>query len=426
MQKWLENKMLQFHFRGSERFIKHMILNHIISDDLECENLISLYFFFSLYFFNKTLYKKNKLYAGWYMENVLKRFFFAIAAYDWMYMFFIYVSEVLGIIFKILNNYFKIHLNFYAISNNCINARFLSRFIARKFAQNYGFYELINPIKRELTIVCRHTRGSYRGFFYGKIRNQLDYSKSIIYRKSIFKSFLSYLFIIYNKYSFKFFYKYFTLFSLNMLSIYIWFQKILKKKTNLIYFSLKFIIRRSAFSYFFTNHFKNHIKIFNKFFYPHNNSVIKFLPKINFTGFFNFIYEDFIVNNNILFITKNLLLKNMKYFRYAQYFFNKYMLYKYWVYNDGFYSLGFKYNMVKKRSIKQIRGGLLGFKMQCSGRFTRRQRAKSIWFSYGPVPLNTISEKIDYSFFSIPIINSKITIKVWLYISKSYIIGIIN
>jgi hypothetical protein len=45
---------------------------------------------------------------------------------------------------------------------------------------------------------------------------------------------------------------------------------------------------------------------------------------------------------------------------------------------EGFYAAGFKYNMVKKRSIKQIRGGLLGFKMQCSGRFTRRQRAKSI------------------------------------------------
>ena len=135
----MENKILQFHFRGTERFIKYMILNHIISDNSECENLISLYFFFSLYFFNKTLYKKNKLYAGWYMENVLKRFFFSIAAYDWMYMFFVYVSEVLGIIFKILNNYFKITMNFYAISNNCINARFLSRFIARNLRKIMGF-----------------------------------------------------------------------------------------------------------------------------------------------------------------------------------------------------------------------------------------------------------------------------------------------
>ena len=138
------------------------------------------------------------------------------------------------------------------------------------------------------------------------------------------------------------------------------------------------MIRRSAFSYFFYDHSKNHSKIYNKFFYPYKNSVIKFLPKVNYTGFFNFIYEDFIVNSNILFITKNTLLKNMRYFRYAQYFFNRYMQYKFFMYNDGFYALGFNYNMVKKRSVKHIRGGLLGFKMQCSGRFTRRQRAKSI------------------------------------------------
>ncbi len=295
-----------------------MILNHIITSDTSNENLISLYFFFSLYFFNKALYKKNKLYAGWYMENVLKRFFFAIAAYDWMFMFFFYVSEVLGLIMNILTSYFKIKINFYAISNNYINARFLSRFIARKFAQNYGFYELINPIKRELTIVSKHTRGSYRGFFYGKIRNKLDYAKSIIYRKGVFKSFLTFLFIIYNKYSFKFFNKYYTLFSLNMLSIYIWYQKILNK--NIIFFSIKYIIRRGAFSYFFSDHSKNHSKIYNKFFYPYKNSIIKFLPKVNYSGFFNFIYQDFIINSNILFITKNKLIKNMKHFRYAQYF----------------------------------------------------------------------------------------------------------
>jgi len=50
--------------------------------------------------------------------------------------------------------------------------------------------------------------------------------------------------------------------------------------------------------------------------------------------------------------------------------------------------------------------------MQCSGRFSRRQRASSIWFSYGSVPLNTLKEKIDYAAYSIPIFNSKITIKI--------------
>ena len=127
-----------------------------------------------------------------------------------MYTFFIYVSEILVFILSILNPYFNISINFYAISNNCVNAKFLSRFIARKFAQNYGFYELINPIRRELRVVCKETKGSYGGFFYSKLRDRLDFGKIKIYRKSLFKSFLTYLFINFNKYSFKFFNKNFT------------------------------------------------------------------------------------------------------------------------------------------------------------------------------------------------------------------------
>jgi hypothetical protein len=121
-----------------------------------------------------------------------------------------YVGIVLAFMLSMIDYQFKISLKFYAISNNCVNAKFLSRFIARKFAQNYRFYELINPIRRELRVVCKETKTSYQGYFYGKISNFINYGKTIIYRKSIFKSFLTYIFILYNKYSFKFFYKYFT------------------------------------------------------------------------------------------------------------------------------------------------------------------------------------------------------------------------
>lgn len=138
-----------------------------------------------------------------------------------MYPFFIYVNEVLLFILSILSPQFKLVAFFYAISNNCINAKFLSRFIARKFAQNYRFYELINPIRRELRIVCKETKGSFSGYFFGKLRDNIDVGKIKIYRNSLFKSFLTYLFINFNKYSFKFFFKNSTLFSLNMLIIYI-------------------------------------------------------------------------------------------------------------------------------------------------------------------------------------------------------------
>jgi hypothetical protein len=297
------------------------------------------------------------------MESTLKRFFFILLTIDWMEGLFNYVGIVLAFMLSMIDYQFKISLKFYAISNNCVNAKFLSRFIARKFAQNYRFYELINPIRRELRVVCKETKTSYQGYFYGKISNFINYGKTIIYRKSIFKSFLTYIFILYNKYSFKFFYKYFTWFSLNMLVIYMWANSKFKKG-NLIKFSIKFIIRRGAFSYFFFFNFKNHINIFNKFFYLNKNAVISFLPKINFTGFFNFIYEDFIVNKNIIFFIKFFLNKSMKYFCYAQYYFNRYMQYNFWMYNNGSFSLAFKYNMLKKRIAAPKKGGL--WVLRCS------------------------------------------------------------
>jgi ribosomal protein S3 len=58
---------------------------------------------------------------------------------------------------------------------------------------------------------------------------------------------------------------------------------------------------------------------------------------------------------------------------------------------------------------------LKGYKMHLTGRFTRKQRASYYWFSRGKVPLNTISAFVDFAFFTIPLTNSAITVKVWLY-----------
>lgn len=198
------------------RYIKYVILNSKPTKNLKRRFLLEKYLFFLLYFFNKILLKKS-IYSRYYMESVLKRFFFIILTIDWMHGLFFYVGVVLKFILSMIDDKFNINIKFYAISNNCVNAKFLSRFIARKFAQNYKFYELINPIRRELRVVCQETKTSYRGYFHGKLSNFINYGKTIVYRKSIFKSFLTYIFIIYNKYSFKFFYKYSTWFSLNML-----------------------------------------------------------------------------------------------------------------------------------------------------------------------------------------------------------------
>ena len=70
---------------------------------------------------------------------------------------------------------------------------------------------------------------------------------------------------------------------------------------------------------------------------------------------------------------------------------------------------------IKLKNIYKSSSYILGYKMSFKGRFTRKQRASSIWFHQGFVPLNTIKGFIDYSFFTIPLKNSAISIKLWLY-----------
>jgi len=93
--------------------------------------------------------------------------------------------------------------------------------------------------------------------------------------------------------------------------------------------------------------------------------------------------------------------------------------YNYYVFNYKFF---YKYNKINKSKLRKFhqrkllnRGIIFGYKMAFYGRFTRKQRAASIWFKLGRVPLNSVTCKIDYGFYTIPLKNSAISIKVWLY-----------
>jgi hypothetical protein len=57
---------------------------------------------------------------------------------------------------------------------------------------------------------------------------------------------------------------------------------------------------------------------------------------------------------------------------------------------------------------------LIGYKIQCSGRFTRKEIAERLIFSKGKVSLNTFSSKIDYSASTVVLKYSLCGIKVWL------------
>lgn len=44
---------------------------------------------------------------------------------------------------------------------------------------------------------------------------------------------------------------------------------------------------------------------------------------------------------------------------------------------------------------------LLGFRLKCSGRFSRKQRASSFSYTVGKVPLSTVTAFVDFSMDSI-------------------------
>jgi len=62
----------------------------------------------------------------------------------------------------------------------------------------------------------------------------------------------------------------------------------------------------------------------------------------------------------------------------------------------------------------------MGFKFAFRGRFSRKQRASFIWMHEGKVPLNTLKLFIDYSFLTITLKNSLVSIKIWLYRNVMY------
>jgi small subunit ribosomal protein S3 len=59
--------------------------------------------------------------------------------------------------------------------------------------------------------------------------------------------------------------------------------------------------------------------------------------------------------------------------------------------------------------------GLLGFKIQFRGRFTRKQIAACYKYVNGKMPLTSIDANIDYAFRSVAIKNSAVGVKVWFY-----------
>jgi len=80
----------------------------------------------------------------------------------------------------------------------------------------------------------------------------------------------------------------------------------------------------------------------------------------------------------------------------------------------------FNLRNIRQSYIVKFKSILMGFKFAFRGRFSRKQRASFIWIHEGKVPLNTLNLFIDYSFLTITLKNSIVSIKIWLYRNLMY------
>lgn len=109
-------------------------------------------------------------------------------------------------------------------------------------------------------------------------------------------------------------------------------------------------------------------------------------------------------------------LASNKFYPIGLFFFNRLVRYSYWRYSRSWLIEFNGLNKLKLRFLPRPKGlGLLGFKVHLRGRFSRKQKASSLWYMRGQLPLTSVRSTVDYAFKAYPLRNSLVSVKVWLY-----------
>lgn len=365
-------------------------------DNLEYKNWFQTSSFFlylsaCLYTNLKTLKNGTKF----YVRNTIYRIIYFWLGKIFFFPFFKNFTELLYPIFIDLINYQKIKINYFFISVNDVSARFIATYISLKLRKNHYLKSIINPVRKELWRLSRSSIKEKRNY---KILIKTMKKKG----KKRFIKLLKFVFFYFNQYFLKKIKKYnsiitidFFLFKLNILDdnnkillidkymkINVFFEFFYGKLQN--NFNLDFPIsklRRKINS-------KNKIHIY-----------LYFISKLNSLNYFN-IKKFKLININFFLIFTNII----KYYIDFKFFKNLWNI----INNYNRRNLRHDINKYKK-------SGLIAYKMAFKGRFSRKQRASSIWYANGRYSLNRLDLKVDYSFVKVPLKNSIVSIKIWLF-----------
>jgi len=107
---------------------------------------------------------------------------------------------LLFILEEVLTKFSKINISFFSLTGYSVNAKFLSRFFARKLKQGYSVKELLNPIRKELGYVSFITKYPLSNYFFSLNKEEFNKTQVLEYRKGIFKYLLLFLLSLHSKY----------------------------------------------------------------------------------------------------------------------------------------------------------------------------------------------------------------------------------
>jgi hypothetical protein len=356
--------------------------------------------FLYIYYKNALKTKKHNMeldYAfvrGFFVDN----WFMEISFYLNKFFFVFLPCVVLGFDF-----FFRV--DYFVLANEYINAKFLSRFVARKLQQGYRLMHVIYPIKRELKRVMTVLK---------KFRLRKNLGKGKIVGTFFFKNFVIKVFNLLFKLCKNEICKFYVLnhcwFGFDSLVLFYWMRITFLKVEELVGLSFFFFVYKIGFFLLFCD----------------NGFLMKDFFRLNFRNNVNFfkIYSN--INNfcvcldNVFMFIFNL---NLLFFDYLYSFLNNVPLLKLLIYFYNSYLRGYLIFQIYVSScqlkpnnfVKPVIPGLFGFRLKLAGRFSRKQKASSILYSVGNIPLVTLKANIDYSFYTIPLKNSAISVKIWLY-----------
>jgi len=283
--------------------------------------------FYYLYIYISNLINNN----NFQYEEVNVRLLTLFIWSNYMFSFFNLLRNLLVYLISFFSFISPININFFLISNDSINAKFLARFLARKLQLNFRVRELVNPIKREL-------RGVAGGLLVDPSFSLLGDAEASIFRKEkkiIFGGILKYLFNLFFKYYWLmlnlYYFTYFSFISFNDFFIFM-LLKVRLKGAKLIGFAKNYFLAKPFFSLFFNIE----SSLSSIFFENILDSFYIFNYSFNFSFFFERVYESIFFSYNAIFFWYSNLFFDNKLFFVSSTLFNQYITYNY-------ISISFKY-----------------------------------------------------------------------------------